>query len=111
MTNQEAEKNVVLMAINVLLASGYEILIQRSENWSKDYDAIVAELFAEDEDQIFLRKGNLTSFILCVYGNSPHEVIADAGVSLESVLKPVDEFAEATRARLEGLVEFERSAN
>lgn len=98
------ELHLVRLTIAVLRAAGYSMTfdnggerIQAPQDAGEAaIDRAVEHLFSVDEARICARKfGAQTSFVFFVFGNDGHDVICDYGVSLDDVLKPVNDEADA----------------
>lgn len=96
--NRAIEKAIATETIAAVLAAGYEIEVNDGERaalpFSTDPAAILSALFATDEESLIC---DIThpdgkrhrSFVRFVWGNDGWDCIADHGISLEEVLKPV----------------------
>ncbi|MDE3023052.1 MAG: hypothetical protein KGI54_14585 [Pseudomonadota bacterium] len=94
------ELKIVRKTAQALLKAGYSISVHDGEevtlSKSQSFKEIMRAVMTTDEDCFFVYKnGSRDSFIYFVYGNDGLDVISDYGVSLESVLKPVLDYAES----------------
>ncbi|MES0134460.1 hypothetical protein NKJ88_05755 [Mesorhizobium sp. M0016] len=101
MKRQEIERQVAKRAIKELLEAGYLLGVNDGEETvierSTDADAIFKEMFATDEDYLLVYRPGETvhfAYVWFIYGNSGWDVISDYTTNLETVLKPVSDFAQ-----------------
>jgi hypothetical protein len=101
-TRIEIEKRIARRVVRELLAAGYELTVNNGGEydeieipWSRDFTTIVGAMFATDEEYLYARKGKLASFVRFVYGNDGWDVINDYGMSLEPVMAPINQYADA----------------
>jgi hypothetical protein len=96
------EQRIVKRVVDVLLANGYALRVDDGEDYrpnepTTDRRAILAELAATDDDTLETVRtvdGSVKrSFVRFVYGNSGYDVIADYGMSLDSLLEPITDYA------------------
>lgn len=112
---QMIERAIAREAIRGLLADGFKVSVFDGEETvlkdSIDPAAIVAAMFSTDEDQFHVQRGagagTEKGWVLFIYGNDGHDVIADNTVNIEPSLKGATELADkiadedpATMARL-----------
>ena len=101
---RQIELAVVRHMLGQLLAAGHPITVNDGEDFpvkrSTDIEAIIQAAFAVDECWLSVHKGKkeLLGVIYLVFGNDGWDVIADYHVSLEELLKPTNDFAEALSA-------------
>lgn len=86
---------IVHRVIQTLKAAGHKLTVDNGEDATvtDDEQTIVSKLFACDEGHIITDGG--MSFVFFVFGNDGPDVINDYGVSLEEVLKPVNDWVDA----------------
>lgn len=92
------ERLIVKQVVADLLKAGYTISVQDGEEitlkQSTDRKAIMAALATTGEDRLFVYKPNCkASFVYLIWGNGC-DLIADYGVSLESVLTKANALAD-----------------
>ena len=105
---QRVERSIVDRTVDVLLAAGYQLSVHDGEQVtverSSDAEKIKAALMTTDEDNLLAyekdAEGDHYSWVRFVYGNDGWDVISDYGMSLEEVLKPVNEYAEKEQLEL-----------
>lgn len=96
------EQDIVTRTVDVLLAAGFllqtDILEDpRPEQPTTDRANIIAEV-AEVDDEflgVFYQDGTRKGWVRFVYGNNGEDVISDYTTNLESVLKPVNDYADS----------------
>jgi hypothetical protein len=102
------EQRIVKRVVDVLLANGYALRVDDGEDYrpnepTTDRRAILAELAATDDDTLETVRtvdGSVKrSFVRFVYGNSGYDVIADYGMSLDSLLEPITDYASTLETR------------
>lgn len=101
------EQDIVTRTVDALLAAGYALQTDiqedpRPERPTKDRAAILAEMMDVDDEFLgvydqgesaSLTKG-LIGWVRFVYGNDGWDVISDYTTNLESVLAPINEYAD-----------------
>lgn len=97
----DIEKKIARKCVQTLLAAGYSIninnggMVEELPEPSDEFNVVVAAMFAADEDYLNLYKfGKHWGWVRFIYGNAGHEVISDYTTNLESVLSPVNEYAD-----------------
>jgi hypothetical protein len=89
---RETAKQLLEAGYNISVNDGEETTLERSTSL-KD---IMAAVMTSDEDYFITRKPDCSrSFVRFIYGNEGDDVINDYGVSLEPVMKLVEEYIEA----------------
>lgn len=98
------ELRIMRKTVEALIAAGYFITIDNGESEdirnSKDVNAIMKEVFATDEDFVYVSKkptpedARYDAFVRFIYGNDGWDVINDYSTSLEKIMKPVMDYAE-----------------
>lgn len=95
------ELAIVRKLVTDVIAAGHSITVYDGEDRpvkrSKDVDLIMDHAFSVDECWLnirALRDSGVLGTVLLVYGNSGWDVISDYHISLENLLKPVNEYAE-----------------
>lgn len=103
---RDIERQIVKAAVDALIAFGYQINVCNGEvvalrKLSTDADAVMAELFACDEEQliVYTMDGQRAGTVLLVYGNDGWDVIADNTDRLEDALAPATKLAEEIEDR------------
>jgi hypothetical protein len=97
---QQIEREIVQCAVTDLIACGYAITVGDGESYpikrSRDVLAVMRELFATDEEVLYVVRGNgsVMGHVLLVYGNDGYDVIADYTMSLEADLAGANALAE-----------------
>lgn len=87
------EKKIVRSLVNELIDGGFVLSLDNGgdsleiENCA-DAVRFLKETQATDEETIFARKGDVSTWASLVYGNDGYDVISDSGVSLDA-LTPV----------------------
>jgi hypothetical protein len=101
------EFNIVRRTAKVLLKAGYSVSVFDGEEiclkQSRKLGDIMAAVMSTDEDKFYcyITEGGEVKqrMVYFVYGNSGWDVINDYSVSLEAVLKPVNDYADKMGAR------------
>lgn len=99
-TRQLIERAIAREAIKGLLADDFKISVFDGEETtlkdSTDAAAIEAAMFTTDEDQLHVEHQHVaeTGWVLFIYGNDGHDVIADHTVNMEQSLKAANELAD-----------------
>lgn len=96
------ERKIVRKVAQALIASGYSISVHDGEEVviesSKKLNEILAVCFSVDEESFFTHAPAGVhpsgSFVFFVYGNDGYDVICDYGVSLEPVMRGVNEYID-----------------
>ena len=98
---QQIERAIAREAIKGLLADDYRISVFDGEETtlkdSIDAAAIEAAMFTTDEDQLHVEHlfaAAEKGWVLFIYGNDGHDVIADHTTNLEMSLKGATELAD-----------------
>ena len=100
MTPKEIEDLIVRNAVHELLYQGFTLSVDYGGDdfefdWSRDAEAVIAELMNTDEDRLLARAGDtIKGWIHFVYGNDGYDVICDMTVSLEPYLPDTLALAE-----------------
>lgn len=101
------EQDIVTRVVDVLLAAGYLLQTDiqddpRPEVPTKDRDAILAELTEVDDEFLGVWFGHPAggdlrpdAWVRFVYGNDGWDVVCDYTTNLESLLAPVNEYADS----------------
>ena len=99
------ELAIVRKLVTDVIAAGHSITVYDGEDRpvkrSKDVDLILEHAFSVDECWLNIRAlgdSGVLGTVLLVYGNTGWDVISDYHVSLESLLKPANEYAEKLSA-------------
>lgn len=85
------EKKIVRSLVNELIEGGFILSLDNGDEELVDCaDAVVfmKHTAKTDEETIFARKGDVSTWASLVYGNDGYDVISDSGVSLDA-LTPV----------------------
>lgn len=103
-TRIATEHRIVKLTVDALLQAGYTLQVNdgdsvRPTSHTGARSVILAELAETDDDTLLTRKTDETgrvkiSFVRFVYGNDGYDVIADYGMSLDSILEPIIANAE-----------------
>ncbi|EJG5711709.1 hypothetical protein NAE02_002514 [Salmonella enterica] len=97
---QMIERAIAREAIKGLLADDFKISVFDGEQTtlkdSTDAAAIEAAMFTTDEDQLHVAHQHVDEkgWVLFIYGNDGHDVIADHTTNLEMSLKGATELAD-----------------
>ncbi|EAQ9154334.1 hypothetical protein MC126_004506 [Salmonella enterica] len=97
---QKIERAIAREAIKGLLADDFKISVFDGEQTtlkdSTDAAAIEAAMFTTDEDQLHVSHQHVDEkgWVLFIYGNDGHDVIADHTTNLEMSLKGAAELAD-----------------
>ncbi|WP_353645714.1 hypothetical protein [Mesorhizobium sp. WSM2239] len=104
----EIEKQMAEALVDTCLERGFVISVYDGEEWaikrSGDKAAIMAELFATDDDQVVIRRkedGRHLGWFHLVYGNCGYDVVSDHSDNevcneiWEKVLRPLSDKLEA----------------
>lgn len=97
---QMIERAIAREAIKGLLADDFKISVFDGEQTtlkdSTDAAAIEAAMFTTDEDQLHVAHQHVDEkgWVLFIYGNDGHDVIADNTVNIEPSLKGATELAD-----------------
>ncbi|EBW7170423.1 TPA: hypothetical protein OR504_004258 [Escherichia coli] len=97
---QKIERAIAREAIKGLLADDFKISVFDGEQTtlkdSTDAAAIEAVMFTTDEDQLHVSHQHVDEkgWVLFIYGNDGHDVIADHTTNLEMSLKGAAELAD-----------------
>jgi hypothetical protein len=97
---QKIERRIVKTAVKALIEAGFTVSVNDGEEIvltdSIDAKAIEAAMFSTDQDQLHVTRTSdgLRGWVLLIYGNDGHDVIADNTVNIEDVLKPATELAD-----------------
>lgn len=97
---QKIERAIAREAIKGLLADDFKISVFDGEQTtlkdSTDAAAIEAAMFTTDEDQLHVSHQHVDEkgWVLFIYGNDGHDVIADHTTNLEMSLKGATELAD-----------------
>lgn len=82
--------------ISDLLKAGYELKVCDGEEITTGTEQqLVNAVFAVDVAMLFAKKDGKTSGIYLVLGNDGWDVISDYGMSLEPIMKPIDQWIDA----------------
>lgn len=99
----EIEKRIVGKLVEALLAAGYTIGVNDGEDDvvspnCNDAEIIYKALASTDADILLVRNPGtgLKSFVALVWGNDA-EIISDYGISLDAIIEPISDWAEAQR--------------
>lgn len=101
---QKIERRIAKATIKTMIEAGFTVSVNDGEETvltdSVDAKAIEAAMFSTDEDYLHVTRATdgLRGWVLFVYGNDGHDVIADNTVNIEDVLKPVTEMADKIAA-------------
>lgn len=101
---QKIERAIAREAIKGLLADDFKISVFDGEQTtlkdSTDAAAIEAAMFTTDEDQLHVSHQHVDEkgWVLFIYGNDGHDVIADHTTNLEMSLKGAAELADKIAA-------------
>ncbi|NIE78367.1 hypothetical protein F3J45_28475 [Pantoea sp. Ap-967] len=101
---QMIERLIAREAIKGLIADDYKISVFDGEQTtlkdSTDAAAIEAAMFTTDEDQLHVTHQHVgeQGWVLFIYGNDGHDVIADNTVNIEPALKGASELADKIAA-------------
>lgn len=95
------EGRVVRRTIQALLQAGYTIDLndggETTVFCSRSLDELMQAAFSTDEDYLIARDketGKKVGMVFLVYGNDGHDVVSDYSLSLEDVMKPVNDYAD-----------------
>jgi hypothetical protein len=98
------ELRIMRKTLQALIAAGFYITIDNGEEEeirnSRKITEIMKVVFLTDEDFVYVSKKptpegqSYDHFVRFIYGNSGWDVINDYSVALESVMKPVNDYAE-----------------
>nr|AGH89371.1 hypothetical protein [uncultured bacterium] len=97
---QLIERAIAREAIKGLIADDFKISVFDGEQTtlknSTDAAAIEAAMFTTDEDQLHVAHQHVdeSGWVLFIYGNDGHDVIADHTTNLEASLKSASELAD-----------------
>lgn len=99
---QEIEEQIVRSAVRELLDQGYRLSVDNGgEDYeiehSADYDAVMAEMMATDDEYLVVSDsatGRIMGHVYFVYGNDGHDVIADYSVSVAPLLPETEKLAK-----------------
>lgn len=105
---QAIERAIARAAVSALIAGGFLVTVFDCEEYtltdSGDVESILAAVFTTDDDRLYVRKvaaetpathdSEFFGWVWFVYGNSGWDVISDYTTNLESLLEPVNAFAE-----------------
>lgn len=103
---QEMERAICGRLVLTLLAAGYALRAGSEGEWygprTTDANEIAGQLFACDIDNLFVYRASgdsptgwfRTASVQLVYGNDGHDVISDYSTKLETVLAPVNAYAD-----------------
>lgn len=94
------EADIVTRVVDALLAAGYSLTVDDEGTWrpamlTTNRDEILAELMETDEDYLRVEEGLRRGWVRFVYGNDGWDVVCDYTTSLESVLAPVNAYADS----------------
>lgn len=95
----QLEQRIVRRTVKALLAAGYALQTNNGDDLTPEtptdsLTAILGEMMQTDDEYLMAYKDGRTSWVRFVYGNDGYDVICDYTVSLEDVLKPVNDYAE-----------------
>lgn len=93
----QLEATIVKRTVRALLAAGYALKTDASEDmdWTTSATTILAEMMETDDEHLLVQRTNVeTSWVRFVYGNDGWDVINDYTTDLETVLKPVNDYAD-----------------
>lgn len=96
------EMDIAKRVVDGLLAAGYEVSVNDSEevvlDGSRDAEAILAAMRSSDEDYLLARPAGhpeaRARVVRFVYGNDGWDVVNDYHVSLEPVMAPINEYCD-----------------
>lgn len=96
------EMDIAKRVVDGLLAAGYEVSVDDSEeivlHRSRDAAAILAAMRSTDEDYLLARPAGhpeaRARVVRFVYGNDGWDVVCDYHTSLEPVMAPINEYAD-----------------
>jgi hypothetical protein len=100
MSAAEVERRIMKRTIKELFASGYQLGVNDGEEvtirHSTDARAVLAALRTTDDDYLLVYRGDgaQVGWVRFVYGNSGPDVIADYTTNLETVMRPVEAYAD-----------------
>lgn len=97
-----AEQDIVTRTVDALLAAGYALQTDiegdpRPTRPTRDRAAILAQLMAVDDEYLGVFLDNhkrADGWVRFVYGNDGWDVVSDYTTNLESVLAPVNAYAD-----------------
>lgn len=99
-TRVQTESKICRRLVATILKAGHMISVCDGEEWtvklSRNSRQIIRALFTTDSDLLGIRNamGESLGYVELIYGNDGFDVIADYSESLESLLKPVMDYAE-----------------
>jgi hypothetical protein len=97
----DVESDIVTRVVDALLAAGYRLKVDDGESYrpekaTADRERILDELMEVDDE--YLRAVHdgapANGWVRFVYGNDGWDVISDYTINLESVLAPVNDYAD-----------------
>lgn len=89
------ERDIVTRTVDALIADGYAVRESEDGNFSDSREDTLAVLFDLDSANVIASKGNGDSaWVVFVFGNDGYDVISDYSMSLESVLAPINAYAD-----------------
>lgn len=98
-TRQRIERQIARKFLRIALAAGYAISLDNGGDDcefkdSKDFKFIVGEMFATDEERLYLSKdGKSCGWVFFVYGNDGYDVICDYTMNLEPLMPEVEKLS------------------
>jgi len=99
-TRQRIERQIARKFLRIALAAGYAISLDNGGDDfefkdSTDFKFIVGEMFATDEERLYLSKdGKRCGWVYFVYGNDGYDVICDYTTNLEHLMPEVTELSD-----------------
>lgn len=97
------EKEIFGRVVDAGVKAGFKLRLHNGDDWTgpktDNRKQLKEDCFQTDEDKLFFykpdqEKGTYYGWVYFVYGNDGHDVISDYTTNLESVLKPVNDYAD-----------------
>lgn len=93
------EQDIVTRVVEALLSAGYLLQVSdgeshRPEQPTTDRAVILAELMDTDDEALIAVKPGIRRWVHFVYGNDGYDVVNDYTTSLESVMEPINKYAD-----------------
>ena len=90
------EHDIVTRTVDALADAGYALKEQEDGNYSDTREQLLALLFDLDDALLLVSRGNggADGWVRFVFGNDGYDVISDYTTNLESVLAPINAYAD-----------------
>jgi hypothetical protein len=95
------ERDIATRTVDALLSAGYALVVYDSEAYrpskrTTDRTVILDEMFQVDDEYLVVLPltGKRVGWVRFIYGNDGWDVINDYTVNLESIMQPINDYAD-----------------